>query len=489
MAKAKITKRAVDELMAQAKAQGRTIYVWDEALTGFGVLATKTGSCSYFVEYRLGGRGTKNQRTTIGKHGALTPDEARKVAKEKLGEVAKGINVADQRQTARAQHTGITFAQSLEKFLDVHAKPTRYWHEKRQRMLGADLKKLHGKPIRSISPALLEETLETVKVRNASAHRLLFADLRPFFKWAKKRVSLEANPMADADAPAPAKKRERVLEDHEIKAFWQAASGMEWPFSSIYKLLLLTGARREEVAAMRWAELDGGLWTLPAHDDFVFKRKRRDETELIEGRTKNTREHRVPLPTLALALLNKIAIDKVKEETGHPSDSDFVFSTTGTTPASGFSKAKHRLDLRMAKLLGSKWDAKTEEFVGGKFKPWRVHDLRRTCATGMENLGVDTRVVETALNHVSGTKAGIVGIYQRSEHRDAVAAAFRAWGAHVGGLVGEKLPPNEGDEGSSDDLADGNDDCDGGDLRSSDHPGRSRQQPLPTNVIPLRRAT
>ncbi len=433
--KAKITKTALDTLRTNAIATSKTIYAWDEEVRGFGALATKSGSVSYFVEYRLGGRTAPNRRMSLGKHGVLTPDQARKLAREKLGEVAKGVDVADQRKEKRAQHAGLTLAQSLEKFLEVHAKPTRYWHEKRQRMLGADLKKLLGKPIRSITHAQLEEALETVKVRNGSAHRLLFADLRPFFKWAKKRVPLEANPMADADAPAPAKKRERVLEDHEIKAFWQAAGGMEWPFSSIYKVLLLTGARREEVAAMRWAELDEGIWTLPCQEDFVFKRKRRDEAELIQARTKNAREHRVPLPALALALLERGAIDKAKAEGAIPLDSELVFSTTGATPPSGFSKSKHRLDLRMAELLGSKWDSKAEEFVGGKFKAWRVHDLRRTCATGMENLGVDTRVVETALNHVSGTKAGIVGVYQRSQHREAVKAAFDAWGAYMERLI------------------------------------------------------
>jgi integrase len=251
------------------------------------------------------------------------------------------------------------------------------------------------------------------------------------------RIPLEINPMTGVEPPGPAKKRERVLEEHEIKAFWRAAGDTAWPFAAIYRLLLLTGARREEVAAMRWAELDfeTGIWTLPAYEDFVFKRRRRDKTELIEGRTKNRREHRVPLPAMALALLDRKAIDKAKAKGGYPVASEFVFSTTGITPPSGFSNAKRALDLRMAALLGSSWDDKVEAFAGGKFRPWRLHDLRRTCATGMENLGVDTRVVETALNHVSGVKAGIVGIYQRAEHKEAVRAAFEAWARHVERLV------------------------------------------------------
>ena len=101
MATASITKRVVDGLRAQAKDEGRTLYLWDADTRGFGVLATKTGSVSYFVEYRLGGRGAKNDRMTIGKHGVLTPDEARKLAKEELGKVARGDSVAQAKKEAR----------------------------------------------------------------------------------------------------------------------------------------------------------------------------------------------------------------------------------------------------------------------------------------------------------------------------------------------------------------------------------------------------
>jgi len=112
MATAKITKRAVDGLAAQAKAEGRTLYIWDADLTGFGMLATKTGSVSYFVEYRLGGRGAKNRRMSLGKHGALTPDEARKRAKEELGKVARGADVVREKRETREKLTGLTLRES-----------------------------------------------------------------------------------------------------------------------------------------------------------------------------------------------------------------------------------------------------------------------------------------------------------------------------------------------------------------------------------------
>ena len=430
-------------------------FLWDDELIGFCCKATPAGKRAFFVQYRPRGAGQNVKRVHIGYHGKLTVAQARAEAKRLVGEASAGHDPRAKQKEARKTEMAAkavevqtkaagTLKAAIERFLGTNAKPTRYWHEKRQRLLGADLQELHGKPIRTVTHAQLDNTLEKVRYRNASAHRLLFADLRPFFKWAKKRIPLEVNPMSDADAPAPAKKRERVLEDYEIKAFWQAAGDMEWPFANIYRLLLLTGARREEVAAMRWAELDfdDGVWRLPSQEDFVFKRQRRDKTELHEGRTKNTRAHRVPLPSAALAILDRDAIDKVKAENGYPLDAELVFSTTGTTPPSGFSKAKRQLDLRMAELLGSTWDAKAEAFVGGKFKPWRVHDLRRTAATGMEDLGVDTRVVETALNHVSGTKAGIVGVYQRAEHREAVRRAFELWDAYLTKLTGPDAPTN-----------------------------------------------
>jgi integrase len=441
--KGKVTKTSVDALIADAKATAGAVFLWDHDLAGFGVKATP-GACSYILQYRMGGRGTPTKRLTLGPHGKLTPEQARKVAKAELGKVSNGVDVAEHRKEKREKLAGLTFTEAVDKFLNVHAKPTRYWHEKAARLRSGDVKALANKPLTMVSRKHVADAIDRAKARAEGAARLLYSDLRPFFKWAHEREYTDANPMAGLPAPKPAKARDRALDDDEIRAFWRAASEAAWPFASVYKLLLLTGARREEVAAMRWPELDfeKGVWGLPSREDFVLKRRRRNKTEWIEGRTKNTRAHRVPLPPMAIALLDRATIAMAKAGGYYPLDSDLVFSTTGNTPPSGFSKAKHQLDLRMAELLGSKWDEKAGGFVGGKFKPWRVHDLRRTCATGMENLGIDTRVVETALNHVSGTKAGIVGVYQRAEHREAVKAAFEAWARYIAELTGDSHPSN-----------------------------------------------
>ena len=163
----------------------------------------------------------------------------------------------------------------------------------------------------------------------------------------------------------------------------------------------MTGARREEVAGMKWGELDlEGVWQIPG------------------TRTKNGRPHRIALMPPALALVDRAAIAAAKAGLGYP-DSDLVFSTTGKTPPSGWTKAKRALDARMRAILGP------------KFKDWRIHDLRRTCATGMEDLGIATAIVETALNHVSGAKAGIVGDLPKGRTPRGRKAAFERWSERV----------------------------------------------------------
>jgi len=416
MATAKITKRVVDGLAAQAKAEGRTLYLWDTDMTGFGMLATKTGSASYFVEYRLAGRGSKNRRMTIGKHGVLTPDEARKLAKEELGKVARGADVVREKREAREKLTGLTLRELIERFLAGYAKPTRYWTEKRARLLSHDLKALHGKPATLVKRAEIAAVIDKVQARSHAAARLLFADIRPIFAWALGRAAIDVNPMAGMKGPQPLEARDRVLSDEEIKAFWQAASELSWPFENVFKMLLLTAQRREEAAGMRWREvdLDAGQWTI------------------AKERCKNGKAHTLDLHPEAVCLLDPLgdvaAPRLMKSAEG---EEDLIFSTTGRTPVSGFSKAKARIDARM------------QEILGDKFQQWRTHDLRRTAASGMAALGFQPHVIERVLNHVSGAQGGLVGIYQRHEYREERRRAIMAWGAHVMGIVSaDKSPSN-----------------------------------------------
>jgi integrase len=413
--KARITKRAIDDLRARAKSEGRTLYLRDNEMTGFGAVATKTGACSYFIEY---GGGKDRKRMTIGKHGALTPDEARKAAKEELGKVAHGADVVQDKRAARDKLAGATFRQLVERYAADHVeeqikaqrKPTRYWAEKQARLLTDDTKDLHKKPVASIQREEIVFVMDKARKRSHAAARVLFADLRPLFAWALDRAIITVNPMLGMKGPKPLEARDRVLSDEEIRAFWQAATEENWPFSSVFKVLLLTGQRREEVSGMRWREVDleepAPHWTI------------------AKERCKNGKAHTVDLHPEAVRLLDPlgdVAAPRLMKDT--EGKADLVYSTTGRTPVSGFSKVKARIDDRMREILGD------------KFQPWRIHDLRRTAASGMAALGFQPHVIERVLNHVSGAQGGLVSVYQRHEYREERKRAIMAWGAHVMGLV------------------------------------------------------
>ncbi len=402
--KAKITKVAVDDLRAKASAAAKTLYCWDTELPGFGVLSTKSGSASYFVEYRLGGRGAPNKRVTIGKHGHRTPEQARKLAKVELGRIADGVDVAQARKEKRQRLATGTFREVAEKFLTIEDRGNRYWRETRRLIEQEAYPKLGSRPLSTITRADISDVIDTARVRSHAVGRNAFAALRPLFAWAHERGILDANPMINMRGPEPLKSRDRVLTDEEIKAFWSAAERLGGVFAPLFKLLLLTGQRREEVAGLAWEEIDfdKASWMIPA------------------SRTKNGRPHFLDLSPQAVGILERLHQARLANRS-------LVFTTTGETSVSGFSKAKAALDKLMVAELGK------------PLTPWRIHDLRRTAASGMAGLGFAPQVIERVLNHVSGAQGGLVGVYQRHNYREERKAAITGWGAHLDRLVGAEV--------------------------------------------------
>jgi integrase len=218
---------------------------------------------------------------------------------------------------------------------------------------------------------------------------------RACYGWALKRRRLLVNPFAGLPVIEGAHpSRDRVLTDAEVGAIWRASGSMGLPFGPLVRLLLLTGQRREEVAALRWSELsaDLSIWTLPG------------------ARTKNGRAHVVHLAEPARAIL--ASVPRIVGQ-------DLMFSVTGTTAPSGFSKAKLALDAAIAMELGA-------EIAG-----WRFHDFRRTAVTWLAGAGFPPHVADRLLNHVGGSIQGVAAIYQRSEFLAERKAALVAWSAHV----------------------------------------------------------
>ena len=394
--KERLSKRVVDFLKDRAAATGKTIYCYDTVVGGFGAYATSKGACSYFVQYRLGSTGTSAKRMTIGKHGVFTVEQARLMAKEKLGDVAKGHDVAVLRQDERRKLAAGTFRDVAENFLAANDRQNRYWSETCRLIEQNAFPFFGSQSFSTITRSQVAALIDKTQARSKSVARLLFAALRPLFAWALERGGIDQNPILGLRGPKPLQARDRVLSDAEIVAFWTAAGGLSWPFENIFKLLLLTAQRREEVAGMLWKEIDQEkqIWSI------------------AKERTKNKKAHTIDLSDQALALIpNERQLD-----------CPFIFSTTGHSAPSGFSKAKVRLDKEMAAILG---DA---------FQPWRTHDLRRTAASGMAALGFLPHVVERVLNHVSGAQGGLVSVYQRHEYANERKQALLMWNTKISEL-------------------------------------------------------
>jgi integrase len=182
------------------------------------------------------------------------------------------------------------------------------------------------------------------------------------------------------------------------------------------KLLLLTGQRRDEVASARWSEFDLGAdmpaWTIP------------------KDRAKNGKAHVVPLSPAVVEILD--SLPRVKDEV------DFVLTTTGKTGVSGFSRSKALLDATMMEIAKEEADARGEKDFEPQIVPWRLHDLRRTCASGMAELGQPVHVVEAVLNHKSGSIKGVAAVYNRYEYAEEKRRALFAWATHVTSLIGAR---------------------------------------------------
>ncbi len=400
----KVTKRTVEGVLPGA----RDLFLWDDTLKGFGVKVTPAGRRIYILQYRVGGREARTKRFTIGQHGSpWTADKARAEAERLLIMASQGNDPMLAERRRRTDAVSLEAAGYVDLFVTRYLKDNwkASWND------GKRVLELHfvpywkGHAITEITRRDISTVIERLSDRPAMA-KLTFATLRKMFRWAVERGDLAVSPMTDMSGPAAVKARDRVLLDEELAAVWEASASLGFPFGQMFRLLIATGARREEAAAMDWSELDLATrtWTLPA------------------DRAKNDKAHVVPLNNLALAILGSLP----QKRRG------LVFSTTGDTSPSGFSKAKARLDqlalLRMRERAAERGERHSEKVI---LPPYRLHDLRRTLATGLQRLGVRFEVTEAVLNHISGAKSGVAGVYQRHHWTDEKRAALDAWARHV----------------------------------------------------------
>ena len=328
--------------------------------------------------------------------GGITVDQARDAARARLGDVAKGIDPRAMRLAARAKaeaeraEAKLTLDALVDDWASLHlaARRPRYRAEAVRAIkvaFAGHLKHPAARVTRSDAVNVLDQLIRADTP--AIAGRTL-AYARACYGWAEKRGKVPFNPFTGLPIPAGVEARERVLSSEELGRLWNAACAMAEPWGPLFRVLVLTLARREEVAAMRWSELslDFTTWTIPS------------------SRMKRGQAHVIALPDPTRDALR--AVTQIKGQ-------DLVFSTTGKTHVSGFTKAKAALD------------------KAAKVTDWRLHDFRRTGVSALASMGFDSIVADKLLAHQPGKLSGVARVYQRHDFAPERKAALEAWATHV----------------------------------------------------------
>jgi integrase len=364
--------------------------VWDHgprAVPGLGVRVSRRGA-AWVVQSRIGcGRRAVAFKVTLGPVTAYDLEQARERAAEIIREARAGRDPRAERRAAQARTFDAIARDWIERDQADRRSRAEVW-----RVLQRDvLPYWTGRDIGSLTRADVAALLDRLVRRGApvAANRLR-AHLGRLFRWAQARGAIGASPVAGTEMPTVERARERVLSLAELRAVWRAADPGGGAFNVIVRILLLTGQRRTEIGGLRWSELHD-------LDDPAAAR-----IELPGERTKNGRAHIVPLGPVAIGLIRArprvVGLDPV------------FASRAGSSGFAGWSAGKARLEVALGPLPGG---------------PWRLHDLRRSCATGLrEHLGVAEDVVERLLNHV---RPGVAGVYNRAALLSERRAALLAW--------------------------------------------------------------
>jgi integrase len=396
MAQGRITKRIVDGL----KATGAEHFIWDTELKGFGVRVQASGAKSYVFKYSAGtGRGAPTRRMTLARVGKVTPEEARGLAKREAGKVAHGADPVVDRRKAKATAEN-TLRSIVEKYLEregARLRTTADWRATFERLVFPTFGSWQIDEIKRSEINDLIDTIADEKGPRMAAKTLAY--LGRMMNWHESRSDDFRSPIVRGMSRGTPGKRDRVLTEDELRAFWRAAEGWDHPFSRMLRFILLTATRRNESAHMRWSEIDRDTWTIPA------------------ARYKTNIDFELPLSRVALDVLALA-----------PRFGDFVFTTSGTAGISGYAGFKRKFDGRMLaelrKMAAEQWD--DPEAV--TLDRWTIHDLRRTARSLMTQAGIAPDHAERALGHVI---AGIRGVYDRHSYHAEKRAAFEALAAQV----------------------------------------------------------
>jgi integrase len=396
------------------------------AANGLYVVRQPSGAKSFAAFPQVNG---KQVKVTFGPYPAVSLKEANRKATEAKGKAAGGVDPGAEKREARAEKRAAQTTRKVARlvgdrvgdivdvyvtnYLAKNCKPS--WAKEAERILRVEVAPKFGKKrLGEIEDTDVHALLVEIAERAPRTSNLTFAVFRKLCNWAMSLEGgklIKASPCVGVKALSGNNKRERVLSDEETRLVWRAAGKVGWPFGAIYRLALLTGARREEVAGMEWSELnlEQKIWMVPG------------------PRTKNKKMLVLPLSEAAVEILR--AFPRI-------GDSKFVFTTTTKTHVTGYSNAKDAIDKAMLGILREEMGDKVEALP-----QWQFHDLRRTLITNLQKLGVRLEVTEAILNHVSGaSRSDAAGHYHLHAWTDEKRAALDMWARRLAEIV-ENAPP------------------------------------------------
>ena len=391
MPRKKLTARTVENITPPLS--GRVEY-FDNAMPGFALRVSDKGTKSWVLFFRLGGR---LRRFTVGTYPNFSLAQAREEARNALQMMEKGEDPIESRNEAKRRLKNpdtveAVVAEFIEKY-HIRDRENRTADEVRRMFERHVFPDWGSRDIRRISKRDVLDLLDAVADRTSPVRaNRIFSNVRKLFVWCTEREIIEASPMLGIKRPGKEEERDRVLTNEEIRLIWDACEQIGWPFGPFTRMLLVTAQRRDEVAHMRWDDIETDKWSLPG--EF----------------TKSGRSHEVPLSTLALKILEDA-----------PRHGPYVFMSgrkprlaREPTPISGFGKAKERLD-KLSTVMG-----------------WRYHDLRRTAGTNMARLKVPLSTISRVLNHAEG---GVTKIYARHSFLTEKTDALNTWTQELEAIV------------------------------------------------------
>jgi integrase len=389
----KLTQKAVAAL-ALPRGKPEAIH-FDDDVPGLALRLRAGGVARWIFQYRLGRR---QRRITLGAVSAISPARVREIAGELHARVQLGNDPAASKAEERVRAVE-TMGATLEVYLAhqrTRLKPRSLVEIERH--LRKHCRPLLGLRLDKIDRRAVAACIGVVARRNGptTANRAR-ASLHAFCAWAIREGFADSNPVAGT-GKQPERSRERVLTDSELTVIWAATADAS-DYSAVVRLLALTGMRASEVAGLRWSEVVG------------------DQIVLAPERVKNKREFRLPIAP---------AVREILDARPRRRGRDLIFGRRHDTPLRGWSVLKAGLDQRL----------------GAAVTGWTHHDLRRTCASRLGELGTPPHIVAAVLNHVSDFRGGVHGVYDRADYQAQMRHALTLWSEHLLAVVEGRPAPD-----------------------------------------------